>query len=143
MTAALGLLAVLALGLASWARRRWLVVTVIGQSMMPTLRDGQRLLARRPGRKRLAAGEVVVFRLSDPLAREARANRDVEYRVKRIAAAAGDAMPAWLTITGDLGALAHVPEAHFVVAGDAAQSEDSRQLGLISRAQVLAWLPRR
>ena len=123
-----------------WARRRWLVVTVVGQSMLPTLRDGQRILARRPRRRQaFAAGDVVVFSLPEPLAHEARANRDVGYRVKRIAAAAGEALPPWFASSA-MGS-ARVPPHQFVVHGDAAGSEDSRHLGLVARAQILAWLP--
>jgi signal peptidase I len=89
----------------AWARERWLVVTVVGQSMVPALVDGQRVLARRPQRgQRFAIGDVVVFALPAPLARQARANRDVAYRVKRIAAVTGDPLPAWLARDVSYGA---------------------------------------
>jgi len=136
-------LVMLAAAIARWARHRWLVITVVGQSMVPTLQDGQRIIAHRPRSRRLAVGEVVVFRLPEPQLREARASGDVAYRVKRIAAVGGDAMPAWLTSAGIGEQTARVPETHFAVIGDAAASEDSRQLGLVSRDQILAWLPHR
>ena len=103
-------------------------------------RDGQRILARRPRRDQaFTAGDVVVFSLPGPLAHAARANRDVAYRVKRIATAAGDLLPGWFegSVTGG----ARVPRDHFVVRGDAPASEDSRHLGFVARAQILAWLP--
>ncbi|HSS02449.1 MAG TPA: S26 family signal peptidase [Kofleriaceae bacterium] len=124
----------------AWARERWLIVTVVGQSMEPMLVDGQRALARRPQRgQRFAIGDVVVFALPERLAGHARANGDVGYRVKRIAAVGDDPLPVWLvrSLTS-----ARIPEGHFAVIGDAPGSEDSRHLGLVARTQIIAWLPR-
>jgi signal peptidase I len=60
---ALGLLggAVAALAGAALAiRRRFVVVTVAGRSMLPTYRDGDRVLVRRTRMEGLRAGQVVV-----------------------------------------------------------------------------------
>lgn len=62
--------------------------------------------------------------------------------MKRIAAASGDAIPDWLAHM-QRATDTRVPDAHFVVAGDAAGSKGSRHLGLVAHTQVLAWLPRR
>jgi signal peptidase I len=135
----------------AWAREHWLVVTVVGQSMVPTLVDGQRVLARRPQRgQRFAIGDVVVFALPESLARQARAHRDVAYRVKRIVAVGGDPLPLPHALdrhskaVGDWRILkrnARIPEGHFAVIGDAPGSEDSSHLGLVARDQILAWVP--
>src|SRR5690606_32997626 len=42
-------------------RRTLVVVEVFGQSMAPTLRQGDRVLVRRRGLERLRCGDVVVF----------------------------------------------------------------------------------
>lgn len=113
-----------------WLRRRWIVVTVEGESMAPTLRDGQQILARRVGtRAELQRGDVVVFRLSSA---QAHASERLVHRVKRIAALAGDPVPAWM------GAQGRVPRGCVVVAGDNARSQDSRQLGYIDGSAIIA-----
>ncbi|MEV4359402.1 S26 family signal peptidase [Nonomuraea sp. NPDC051941] len=56
---------VLALGASLWwIRRRYLVATVDGPSMEPTLRSGDTLLVRRT--KLVHAGQIVVVRIEDP-----------------------------------------------------------------------------
>lgn len=107
-------------------RRRVILVTVRGQSMAPTYRDGERLLVVR--RSRYAAGDVVMFRT--PISHLV----DVEWLVKRATAVAGDSIP------GDLQArigLPIVPAGRLLVRSDAADGLDSRQLGLIDACDVL------
>ena len=103
----------------------WIRVTVRGNSMSPALRDGQKLLARRLFR-RPRHDEVIVFRVPDP---------ELPHRVKRVAAVAGDPVPAWLAET--LPGLAHVPDGFVAVVGDNPRSQDSRQLGLIDCRDVV------
>ncbi|GLY53082.1 S26 family signal peptidase [Lentzea sp. NBRC 102530] len=104
----------------------WIRVTVRGNSMAPTLHDGQRLLARklfrRPRRR-----EVIVFRVPDP---------ELPHRVKRVAAVAGDPVPDWLPLPG----VEQVPDGFVVVVGDNPRSQDSRQLGLVDCKDVVASL---
>jgi signal peptidase I len=103
----------------------WIRVTVRGNSMSPTLHDGQKLLARKlfrdPHRH-----EVIVFRVPDP---------ELPHRVKRVAAVAGDPVPEWLAPA--LPGVAHVPDGFVAVAGDNPRSQDSRQLGLIDCGDVV------
>lgn len=113
---------------AALARRRWIAVTVCGQSMAPTLRDGQRLIARRLRDSPVRRGDVVVFLPVNRLVDD-----DVAYRVKRVAALAGDPTPAWLGSN-----VPRVPSAHVVVAGDNPHSQDSRQLGFIAEHTIIA-----
>jgi signal peptidase I len=107
----------------------WLRVTVVGNSMSPTLRDGQRLFARRL-RRDPRLGEVIVFRVPDAT---------LPHRIKRVAAVAGDPVPDWLTPV--LPDLPHVPDGHVAVAGDNPRSQDSRQLGLIDCRDILGAVP--
>lgn len=129
--------AVLASG--AWlARRRWLVVQVRGGSMAPTLRDGQQLVARRGrGYRR---GDIVVFRT--PASDGAIAPPgEPPYRIKRVAAVAGEPVPAWL---GErLVAAGHrlVPARQLVVLGDNPVSEDSRHFGFVPDGAVLGYVP--
>ena len=103
----------------------WIRVTVRGNSMSPTLIDGQRLLARRL-RRDPRRGEVIVFRVPDD---------QLAHRIKRVAAVAGDPLPDWLAPT--LPDVSHVPPGHVAVAGDNARSQDSRQLGLVPCGDIV------
>lgn len=106
------------------ARRRWMVVTVRGHSMTPTLRSGERLVVRRWTRGATpAVGDVLVF-LPDELG----------YRIKRVAGVAGDPVPAWLG--RDAGA--RIPAGHVIVRGDNPRSEGSRELGYIPIGAIIA-----
>jgi signal peptidase I len=147
-----GAAALIGLGL-WWVRRRLLLVVVSGRSMEPTLRDGQRVLARRASPRELRRGQVVVAwlaptRLSVPGAvAEARRPpagairsrgpaRD-QWIVKRVAALAGDPLP---TLLMGLGARPGepVPPGRLVLLGDNPEySADSRHFGLVSVDSVL------
>ncbi|WP_406039831.1 S26 family signal peptidase [Micromonospora sp. NBC_00898] len=104
--------------------RRALVVRVVGHSMTPNLCDGDRLLGWR---RRCRVGDVVVFRRD--------AGDDLAHLVKRVAAVAGDSVPAEFrhTFDGD-----RVPLGYILVRGDNARSLDSRRLGLVSLDSVVA-----
>jgi signal peptidase I len=135
MTAALAAAAALAIACALRAAlRRWIIVQVRGVSMLPTLRDGQRLLARRlRSGQPLERGDLVVFR------RRATPDRgEPPVLIKRVAAVAGDPVPRWFA---DMRGF--VPADHVVVHGDNPRSMDSRQLGYIARAQILATISQR
>ncbi|MFD5829307.1 S26 family signal peptidase [Lentzea sp. NPDC060358] len=103
----------------------WTRVTVRGNSMAPTLRDGQELLARRLFRSPRRS-EVIVFRVADP---------DLPHRVKRVAAVAGDPVPPWLAPA--MPDVHRVPDGFVAVSGDNPRSQDSRQLGLIACRDVV------
>ncbi|MCR6487844.1 S26 family signal peptidase [Amycolatopsis sp. OK19-0408] len=104
-------------------RRRYVVARVWGHSMSPTFHDGERVVATR--RRHYGVGDVIVFR-PRPTA------DDVAWRIKRIAAIAGDPVPGWLPADDPV-----VPAGRVVVVGDnTGHSEDSRQLGYIDVASV-------
>lgn len=112
-----------------------LVAAVQGPSMLPTYRDGDRLLARRRGRALPRAGQVVVFRNPKPIG--VPGSSDGALLIKRVIAIPGDPAPA-----GVAGSV--VPAAHLAVVGDnAAQSLDSRQLGFIPVDHVIATVVRK
>ena len=131
-------------------RRTWVLVTVAGHSMTPTFRDGERLLARRLPRhasaraSTIARGDVVVFRLSAIWIAEHDA-ADLPYRVKRVAAIAGDALPPWAGSEPWAAGATHVPPDMLVVAGDNRHSQGSRELGYIAARDTIAVIrgPRR
>jgi signal peptidase I len=132
--------AVLAASGWTWARWRFVVVTVHGVSMEPTYSPGQRVLVARP-RKRLRRRDVVVIERPDPAsswstAALPRRTRDARWLIKRIAAAAGDAIPDSVGIAG------RVPPGYVVVLGDNERSYDSRQFGLCPVDRVLGVVVR-
>lgn len=94
-------------------RRRWVVVVVRGDSMLPAYADGQRVLARRVHR-RVRVGDVAAFaRPGGP---------DTEWLVKRVAEVQPDGS---LIVLGDNGGF------------------DSRDFGALSARDVRAVLVRR
>jgi signal peptidase I len=120
------------------ARRRFVVVTVVGASMEPALRHGDRVLVRRRGPGALEVGAIVVFREPDddlvpgPPAGGPSGQRWV---IKRIAALPGGAVPD--SVRPAVGGADVVPPGMLVVLGDAARSGDSRQWGFIPLDQTL------
>ncbi len=130
------------LALVLHARRRWLVVTVEGNSMEPTLQHGQRLIARKvdrsgakgPGFQR---SDIVVFVLPPEQVR-ALQSEDLVARVKRVAAIAGDPVPEWARAALSASEDTRVPPGKVVVSGDNPRSQDSRQLGYIDADAIIA-----
>ncbi|NVJ07628.1 S26 family signal peptidase [Myxococcus sp. AM001] len=118
---------------ASWGRRRWVVVAVQGNSMLPTLHDGQRLVARRLARapapgNGYSRSDVVVFVLPAKQ-RETLGTEELPYLIKWVAAVAGDPVPDWSRAALGADGQSRVPPGKVVVSGDNARSQDSRQLG--------------
>jgi signal peptidase I len=118
-------------------RRRYLVVTVQGESMLPAYRPGERVLVRRTPPGSLRPGQVVVlsgFAHARPGERRREAHQQLGagpgWIIKRVAAVPGDpvprdTVPALRTEPGTL-----VPDGRLVVLGDNPDhSLDSRQSG--------------
>jgi signal peptidase I len=123
IAAAVSTLAACAL-IVTLARRRFLVVTVTGVSMVPALAPGDRVLVRRHRRAPVQVGDILMFR--EPRGRQA---------IKRVAALAGDLVPDSVRpVTGDAEV---VPPGMLVLLGDAVRSGDSREWGFIPASQAV------
>ncbi len=94
-------------------RTAFVLVTVRGSSMSPTLHDGERVLVRRS--RRIRAGQVVVF------AAARRHRSDPPWLVKRVTEVEGE---------------------QFTGAGDNPRSLGSAPLGVIARADLLGVVVR-
>lgn len=117
-----------ALGSAAFfARTGLLAVRVVGNSMVPTMRAGDRVLALRTrfGRE-LRRGDVVVCRMPDPSVGTP-PSRTAVLLVKRAVALAGDPMPGG----------GRVPADHVFIVGDHPDSNDSRWFGPIPAGDVV------
>ncbi|MEQ4304197.1 S26 family signal peptidase [Plantactinospora sp. B6F1] len=149
-------------------RRRFVVVTVRGPSMEPTMRDGDRVLVRRRRAAQLRTGDLVVFAEVDTqlsgiavggmtVAGRAEAGPGPSrgpgarkpwssdgWLVKRAVAVAGDpvpreAGPALATLPDEV-----VPPDHLVAIGDnGASSYDSRHYGYVTADRLLGVVLRR
>ncbi|MEO3925051.1 signal peptidase I [Micromonosporaceae bacterium B7E4] len=119
---ALALGVVVLVGGIGWLQLNWLVVTVSGPSMRPTLQPGDRILVRRASAGRIRTGQVVVL------------NTPFELIIKRVAAVPGDRVPPGLAADDeDL-----VPPGRLILLGDnPGRSADSRQLGYYDSAKLI------
>lgn len=116
-------------GLAAVAlRRRWIVVSVRGASMLPALHHGDVVLASRRAAGRVRRADVVVLRAP---------GSPGDLLVKRVAAVAGDPPPEGLPAP-----VAVVPAGHVVVLGDNG-GLDSRVFGPVPHGLLLAVVVRR
>ena len=107
--------------LAASARALLFPVTVVGDSMRPTLRPGDRLVARRSFRRgRVRRGDVVI--VSHP-----RGHGPDRLLIKRVWATGGQRPRESDEI---------VPLGSLYILGDSTRSLDSRQLGYINLRQV-------
>lgn len=111
-------------------RRRLVVVTIMGTSMMPALKPGDRVLVRRRHCPSVQVGDILLFR--DPDGRSA---------IKRVAALPGDVTPG--LVRPAVGGTEIIPTGMLVLLGDAARSGDSRHWGFIPADQVIGLVIRK
>ncbi|MGN9919538.1 signal peptidase I [Micromonospora palomenae] len=161
----IGLIVLMMGGLLAWLRRGWVVVTVEGRSMAPTLVPGDRVLVRRIPPARIQVGQVVVVEKpvdggwrTPPLAHSAAPATDRSWIVKRAVAGPGDPVPTDVmpaTFAGDVatsrsgvagsdGDIARVPLGQFMLLGDNRDgSLDSRSFGFVPGSRILGPVHRR
>lgn len=119
-------------------RRFFLIATVVGHSMRPTLSPGDRLLVRRRGLRFVRRGDLVVLAHRPPADADPSAD-DGRYLVKRAAAVPGDAVPPGISVPASV-----VPAERLVALGDnKAQSYDSRAAGFFRSDEVVGLVLRR
>ena len=144
-----GIAAAVSAGLLLWLNRTRVAVEVVGHSMEPAFRHGDRLLVRRVPAERLRVGDVVV--LGRPDTEELQdllllAGSMPTWVVKRVAALPGDPVPAAVPDGrgGSGGNGRAVPPGRLVVLGDNTDhSTDSRVWGPIPDDRVLGLVRRR
>lgn len=129
-------------------RRRFTAVTVTGDSMMPALAPGDRVLVRQVRLGQLRRGQVVVMEMPGLAGDRARPlhspARHREWAIKRVAAVPGDPRPAYCQPETADPPERLVPPGKLVVIGDnAAWSQDSRQLGYFPGDRLLGVVLRR
>ncbi|MFB7281343.1 S26 family signal peptidase [Streptomyces hydrogenans] len=108
-----------------------------GPSMMPALRDGQRVLFVRSGPARLRTGRIVVVAPPEGLVRP-RPGARAPLVVKRVAALAGEPVPPEVCGAAGLAAGSLVPPGRVALLGDnPAFSTDSRFWGLLPVSSVV------
>ncbi|MGC4780917.1 S26 family signal peptidase [Micromonospora zamorensis] len=117
-------------------RRRYLMATVAGHSMVPTLQPGDRLLVRRASLRDLSVGDIVVVapdtRMAGPRPRSGPV-------IKRLVALPGGPVPADVPYPdGDV-----LPEGRMALLGDnPAASRDSRHYGLVVEDRLVGVVVR-
>lgn len=116
------------------ARRRLLLIDVVGDSMVPAFRSGDRLLVCRT--RRLRRGDVVIAHHQDGRRTYKTASSYVTtWLVKRLVAVPGDPVPqSVVPAVGHAGR--PVPPGMGVLLGDHAQSIDSRTWGFVPLSDV-------
>lgn len=113
-------------------RRRYFSVQVVGTSMEPTLRPGERIIVRRAGLSELRRGQIILVANSSPFP------GDPPCLVKRVVALPGDpvprdGVPALREVPEDV-----VPDGRLVLLGDNhAASFDSRTAGYFEARALL------
>ncbi|WP_214324387.1 S26 family signal peptidase [Nonomuraea sediminis] len=136
---ALALTAVLVVG---WLRRRYLVVTVDGESMLPTYRPGERVLVRRTPPDSLHTGQVVVLSgFTRPGELPVPGPRWI---IKRVAAVPGDPIPRETVPALRSAPGTRVPAGRLVVLGDNPdRSHDSRHAGYLTADRLFGVVLRK
>jgi signal peptidase I len=127
---------------ASVMRRRLVEVTISGMSMAPHLVGGERVLLRRAPLGAVRRGDVVVVGYTPP----DQVGPDVTrlWLVKRVAAVAGDPVPAEVAAATGAPAGSPVPAGHLVVLGDNPDgSLDSRTCGFFGGDSLLGVMVRK
>lgn len=136
LAAGCGLAALLAAAGLGRRRRRRLAVTVTGDDMAPTIRAGQRVIARRGCSRDLSPGraDLVVFRPPSALSFQLESS-DLPLRVARVVAVSGEKV----AVPDAAQPAARVPPGKLLVVGDGQAPEAA---ALIDADDVVAIVDR-
>ncbi|MFD5557093.1 S26 family signal peptidase [Streptomyces sp. NPDC127068] len=121
-------------------RKSFRVVAVRGDSMAPTLQNGERVVVRCRTLAEVGRGDVVVLKPPRSSGPSAHRPDDPGWNIKRVVALPGDPVPAD-TAGGD--ARDTVPPGSLVVFGDGPDSIDSRHRGFFDGDRLLGIAVRR
>jgi signal peptidase I len=122
-------------------RQQYLIVTVAGVSMAPTLRSGDRVLVRRAGLSRIHAGDIIVLGPSTVSDGVPTAERGPAWIIKRAAALPGSPIPRGASSDA---LETEVPPGRLLLLGDNAEnSTDSRQVGYFDGRRLVGRVVRR
>ena len=143
-------LALIGMALFRHVRRRYVVVVVVGTSMLPTYAPGDRVLVRWESGVP-ARGDVVVVRKPDvsqgwptvPASSARGGPLGRRWLIKRVAATGGDPWPEVVDPAAWDGGGETVPVGHVVLLGDNPRGTDSRTWGPCPEHQVLGRAIRR
>lgn len=105
-----------------------LIVRVRGNSMLPTMKQGDRVLSISPRIRRPRRGDIIVFHPWETVS-DARG----QLWVKRLVALAGDPTDQYCCQGRPWGP---VPTGYAFVLGDGTESQDSRHLGFIPVEEI-------
>jgi signal peptidase I len=123
-------------------RRLFVVVRVVGGSMLPAFNPEDRVLVRRVAGRKVSVGDVAVlaeprdtsWRLT-PAATPRLGDAGTTWVIKRVAAVPGDAVPESVREAASRAAV--VPDGMLVVLSDDPGGHDSRSWGLVPAGLVL------
>jgi signal peptidase I len=118
------------------------VVRVFGESMLPAVKPGERLVIHRTRYSRLRVGMIAVVRPPGDGARPRRTLRlaaePFSFAVKRVCAIGGDEIPDAMRAAAR--GMDTVPPRMLLVSADNPLGNDSRQWGLVSKDRVLGTM---
>jgi signal peptidase I len=124
-------------------RRRYLLVTVAGVSMAPTLRSGDRVLVRRTGLRRIRTGDIIVLGPSTGSKGASTPDRGPAWIIKRATALPGDPIPHDAIPAMSDAVETEVPPGKLLLLGDNPEnSTDSRQAGYFDGRRLVGRVVR-
>jgi signal peptidase I len=127
-----------------WLRWRLRIITVIGDSMRPTLTPGDRLLVRRTPLARVRTGDIVVLTYPERGDVFTDGPPGFDLLVKRAIATAGDPVPALVAPALSVRPGTPVRDGALIVVGDNTDiSYDSRVFGYVLADDLIGVVLRR
>lgn len=120
-----------------WLRWRLRIVIVFGDSMRPTLADGDRLLVRRTRLSRVRTGDIVVIQHPWRLEAIVAPGTGSRWLIKRAIATPGDPVPASVAATLSVQPGSPVRDGALIAVGDNQDASfDSREFGYVTASDL-------